>query len=126
MQLFEACLAPNTAGDGTGCDNMTAVIIQFQSAMLDRCCTDANTEDVATANKKRPLSPSKSLDSTDSIKKLKTDSDPVEIGQIVAEILPTESIGKEQNKDSDNEYKLSKIPDNAANDKLEAQVKSVV
>lgn len=126
MQLFEACLAQNTAGDGTGCDNMTAVIIQFQTPLLERCRTDANSEDVAATNKKRPISPCKSLDSTDSIKKMKTDTDPVEIGQIVAEILPTEAIGKEQNKDSDNEYKLSKITDDAENDKLEAQVKSVV
>jgi hypothetical protein len=23
------CLAPNTSGDGTGCDNMTAIIVKF-------------------------------------------------------------------------------------------------
>jgi len=23
------CLAPNTCGDGTGCDNMTAIIVKF-------------------------------------------------------------------------------------------------
>lgn len=30
-QIFRACLAPNTHGDGTGCDNMTAVIVKFVS-----------------------------------------------------------------------------------------------
>lgn len=29
MQLFEFCLAPDTSGDGTGCDNMTCVIVKF-------------------------------------------------------------------------------------------------
>lgn len=30
FQLFDHCLAPNTMGDGTGCDNMTAIIISLQ------------------------------------------------------------------------------------------------
>lgn len=30
IQLFESCLASDTSGDGTGCDNMTAVIIRLQ------------------------------------------------------------------------------------------------
>lgn len=29
-QLFDHCLAPDTMGDGTGCDNMTCVIVTFQ------------------------------------------------------------------------------------------------
>ncbi|XP_063701615.1 uncharacterized protein LOC134831738 [Culicoides brevitarsis] len=28
-ELFDFCLAPNTMGDGTGCDNMTAIIVKF-------------------------------------------------------------------------------------------------
>lgn len=28
-ELFMHCLAPNTSGDGTGCDNMTAIIAKF-------------------------------------------------------------------------------------------------
>ena len=27
--MFEFCLAPDTSGDGTGCDNMTAIIVKF-------------------------------------------------------------------------------------------------
>lgn len=30
FQLFHNCLAPNTLGDGTGCDNMTAIIVKFK------------------------------------------------------------------------------------------------
>ncbi|KAL3269981.1 hypothetical protein HHI36_009036 [Cryptolaemus montrouzieri] len=51
-ELFDHCLAPNTMGDGTGCDNMTAIIIQFKP------------------NKKRPASPEKT---DDSHKRVKTD-----------------------------------------------------
>lgn len=34
IQLFHNCLAPNTIGDGTGCDNMTAIIVKFQPALF--------------------------------------------------------------------------------------------
>lgn len=30
-ELFDHCLAPSTYGDGTGCDNMTAIIVVFDS-----------------------------------------------------------------------------------------------
>nr|KAG5691478.1 hypothetical protein BaRGS_026253 [Batillaria attramentaria] len=30
-ELFDHCLAPNTYGDGTGCDNMTCVIVVFNT-----------------------------------------------------------------------------------------------
>ncbi|KAG8543030.1 hypothetical protein GDO81_025560 [Engystomops pustulosus] len=28
-QLLDQCLAPDTSGDGTGCDNMTCIIVRF-------------------------------------------------------------------------------------------------
>lgn len=30
FQLFDFCLAKDTTGDGTGCDNMTAIIVRFK------------------------------------------------------------------------------------------------
>lgn len=33
--MFHNCLAPNTIGDGTGCDNMTAIIVKFKPALFD-------------------------------------------------------------------------------------------
>lgn len=39
--MFDHCLAPNTIGDGTGCDNMTAIIVQFKSNILKRSATDS-------------------------------------------------------------------------------------
>ncbi|XP_015607488.1 probable protein phosphatase CG10417 [Cephus cinctus] len=57
-ELFDHCLAPDTLGDGTGCDNMTAVIVQFKSSQ-----TNAPSETSET--KKRPVSPSLSKDDAD-------------------------------------------------------------
>ncbi|KAH8283739.1 hypothetical protein KR054_009544, partial [Drosophila jambulina] len=47
-ELFDNCLAPNTMGDGTGCDNMTAVIVQFQKPLQDlqTSINPSETEDV--------------------------------------------------------------------------------
>ncbi|CAG9807593.1 unnamed protein product [Chironomus riparius] len=33
-ELFHNCLAPNTLGDGTGCDNMTAIIVKFKPTLF--------------------------------------------------------------------------------------------
>ncbi|CAF0795703.1 unnamed protein product [Rotaria sordida] len=53
-ELFMYCLAPNTCGDGTGCDNMTAIIVKFnfnsQSTTLQSSISLNN-------NNKRSLSP---------------------------------------------------------------------
>ncbi|XP_044571247.1 probable protein phosphatase CG10417 isoform X2 [Drosophila ananassae] len=44
-ELFDNCLAPNTMGDGTGCDNMTAVIVKF-GKKLHELETSINQTDV--------------------------------------------------------------------------------
>ncbi|XP_044013950.1 probable protein phosphatase CG10417 [Aphidius gifuensis] len=31
-ELFDHCLAPDSLGDGTGCDNMTAIIVKFKNS----------------------------------------------------------------------------------------------
>ena len=54
LQLFDHCLAPKTFGDGTGCDNMTAVIVQFRPEL-------ANSSDIKSV--KRAASPTE-CDST--------------------------------------------------------------
>ncbi|XP_014370238.2 probable protein phosphatase CG10417 isoform X2 [Papilio machaon] len=33
-QMFDHCLAPTTMGDGTGCDNMTAIIVRFKDGLI--------------------------------------------------------------------------------------------
>lgn len=32
--MFDHCLAPSTMGDGTGCDNMTAIIVRFKDGVI--------------------------------------------------------------------------------------------
>ena len=66
LQLFDHCLAPNTLGDGTGCDNMTAVIVQFRPEL-------ANQNDRKSA--KRSASPGVDT-STDTTKRPKTEETP--------------------------------------------------
>lgn len=48
LQLFHACLAPDSSGDGTGCDNMTAVIVELKSQHLKR---KTGKEDVSADEK---------------------------------------------------------------------------
>ena len=38
-QLFDFCLSPDTSGDGTGCDNMTCVIVEFHHNGRDSMAT---------------------------------------------------------------------------------------
>lgn len=60
-ELLDSCLASDTAGDGSGCDNMTCIIVLFNSA--DK--TDQNS-------KKRKLQ-SETSDEDFVDKRLKTD-----------------------------------------------------
>ncbi|SPP75978.1 probable protein phosphatase CG10417 [Drosophila guanche] len=96
-ELFENCLAPNTMGDGTGCDNMTAVIVKFQPKLqqLPTYINPAETEDVSFTRKeneqsadvkndnmlKRSASPDNAPEAdldktTNKSKRLKTESEP--------------------------------------------------
>ncbi|XP_019554297.3 probable protein phosphatase CG10417 [Aedes albopictus] len=57
-EMFDYCLAPHTKGDGTGCDNMTAIIVQFKPNFT------------GAASRKRACSPEPQTD----CKKAKTES----------------------------------------------------
>ncbi|KAG4076919.1 hypothetical protein HA402_015906 [Bradysia odoriphaga] len=81
-ELFTNCLAPNTAGDGTGCDNMTAVIVQFKQIVQQ-------TDDQAPNNRKRAASPVSAVSSDNELhKRMKTGD---EDNDAVAVIEPTTS-----------------------------------
>ncbi|CAF3618591.1 unnamed protein product [Rotaria sp. Silwood1] len=69
-ELFMHCLAPNTCGDGTGCDNMTAIIVKFNYNS-----SSTTLQSSISLNNKRSLSPEHSsttdiIDNTNN-KKLK-------------------------------------------------------
>ncbi|CAF2635824.1 unnamed protein product [Rotaria sp. Silwood2] len=51
-ELFMHCLAPNTCGDGTGCDNMTAIIVKFNFNSQS-----TTSQSSISLNNKRSLSP---------------------------------------------------------------------
>lgn len=55
LQMFLQCLAPNTCGDGTGCDNMTAIIVQF---LRPARAKESPLAPSSSINHKRSLSPS--------------------------------------------------------------------
>lgn len=50
-ELFDHCLAPNTDSDGTGCDNMTAIIVKFREKTqeLQATINPSETEDTLLA-----------------------------------------------------------------------------
>lgn len=60
--MFDHCLAPSTLGDGTGCDNMTAIIVQFKPNILKRASSTepeakrAKTEDESAPTSTAPTS----------------------------------------------------------------------
>ncbi|EZA47064.1 hypothetical protein DMN91_001451 [Ooceraea biroi] len=51
-ELFDYCLAPNTLGDGTGCDNMTAVIVKFKFLGAETAEGTAVTTEVCVTEKR--------------------------------------------------------------------------
>lgn len=61
-------MAPNTAGDGTGCDNMTAVIVQFKKIQ-------PQTDDQVPNSRKRVASPVSVPSDNDVHKRLKTNDE---------------------------------------------------
>lgn len=63
MQLFHNCLAPNTMGDGTGCDNMTAIIVKFKPTLFE--LPTPATSQVSESNSVGISSRKRSLDSSD-------------------------------------------------------------
>ncbi|KAK2588023.1 hypothetical protein KPH14_004097 [Odynerus spinipes] len=56
-ELFDHCLAPDTFGDGTGCDNMTAVIVRFKQLSANATNNTTTAADVCV-KEKRSVSPS--------------------------------------------------------------------
>ena len=62
-QLFDYCLSPDTTGDGTGCDNMTAVIVQFKKDGAEATKVNGNGSAAASAEKELTQQSSKRKES---------------------------------------------------------------
>lgn len=52
-EMFDHCLAPNTMGDGTGCDNMTAIIVKFKPNLKKRSMSPEPESSKTTSESKR-------------------------------------------------------------------------
>lgn len=68
-EMFDYCLAPHTKGDGTGCDNMTAIIVQFKPnlagvASRKRACSPAPEPTEAATDNKKPKTDSNASSTT--------------------------------------------------------------
>lgn len=53
VELFNHCLAPDTSGDGTGCDNMTAIIVDFKGRDDRKRKIHSSDEDDNEADEKK-------------------------------------------------------------------------
>jgi protein phosphatase 1G len=67
--MFDFCMAPDTSGDGTGCDNMTCIIITFDKLL--------NNEQSERSAKRKATSDSEDAEQQD-VKKSKADPENAE------------------------------------------------
>ncbi|XP_028037886.1 probable protein phosphatase 2C 11 [Bombyx mandarina] len=68
-EMFDHCLAPSTMGDGTGCDNMTAIIVRFKDGAIAEIGQHNNT----IVSKKRTAEDEPSEENKQEPKRQKTD-----------------------------------------------------
>lgn len=64
-QLFDHCLAPDTVGDGTGCDNMTAVLVKLRPAFENKPETLPTPETSPQTSSSSSSQPTKSSEEED-------------------------------------------------------------
>lgn len=69
FQLFDTCLAPDTTGDGTGCDNMTCVIVKFH----DRPAVSPKTGKRPASETKEETGEEEGMDTSSSSSPVKQD-----------------------------------------------------
>ncbi|XP_063821855.1 probable protein phosphatase CG10417 isoform X2 [Ostrinia nubilalis] len=79
-EMFDHCLAPSTMGDGTGCDNMTAIIVRFK----DGAIADAASASTDGA-KKRAADEEPSADDQQHSKRQKVD-DPLSSSDVTSSV----------------------------------------
>lgn len=68
--MFDHCLAPSTMGDGTGCDNMTAIIVRFKNGLIEE--VGQHTENTEASTKKRAAEDEPSQEDQQETKRQKT------------------------------------------------------
>ncbi|CAK1581804.1 unnamed protein product [Parnassius mnemosyne] len=69
-EMFDHCLAPTTMGDGTGCDNMTAIIVRFKNGVISDVGQHSSNIEVS---KKRTAEEEPCVDNQQDTKRQKLD-----------------------------------------------------
>lgn len=93
-EMFDYCLAPHTKGDGTGCDNMTAIIVQFKpnftgAASRKRACSPDPESDCKKAKTETSASSTTAAGSNGSKCETTSSNDEKEAAAAVASIEPS-------------------------------------
>lgn len=93
-EMFDYCLAPHTKGDGTGCDNMTAIIVQFKpnftgGASRKRACSPDPESDCKKAKTETSASSTTAAGSNGSKCETTSSNDEKEAAAAVASIEPS-------------------------------------
>ncbi|KAJ0180603.1 hypothetical protein K1T71_004007 [Dendrolimus kikuchii] len=80
-EMFDHCLAPSTMGDGTGCDNMTAIIVRFKNGVI----TDVGQHTTNEGSKKRAAEEEPSTEEHQETKRQKVD-DPLSSSLVTSSV----------------------------------------
>uniref|UniRef100_A0A8D8YI62 protein-serine/threonine phosphatase n=1 Tax=Cacopsylla melanoneura TaxID=428564 RepID=A0A8D8YI62_9HEMI len=96
-ELFDKCLAPDSLGDGTGCDNMTCVLVRLHGNR-GPVESHAHSSSSAQAATKRTREEEEEAETKPSAKKTKTEGN--EAAEAVAKITSEESMAVESTTDA--------------------------
>lgn len=81
-EMFDHCLAPSTMGDGTGCDNMTAIIVRFKDGAISEVGQHTVNPE---GSKKRPAEEEHSQEEKQDSKRQKVD-DPLSSSVVTSSV----------------------------------------
>lgn len=77
--MIDHCFSPDTSGDGSGCDNMTVIIVEFQLETPEEEKSTVNASAVkAKASGKRSTLSSPDLDTSHQSKKTRLEEETVQ------------------------------------------------
>ncbi len=100
--MFEFCLAPDTTGDGTGCDNMTAIIVKFhqqRSHPTTGQATKRPAAEISTDSQDNIIPESKKVKSSTEDAEVTANSDNIkEENHVEVENKPNDSVTAESEK----------------------------
>ena len=76
LQMIDHCLAPDKTGDGSGCDNMTVVIVQFLHESTEESKSTFVSPTKGKSLGKRPAPSGSEIDSNEQVKRSRLEMKP--------------------------------------------------